>query len=113
MGFSHTLKLKGMITIRTRNIKLNVFLNEEEKKLLKEKSNKARLSQSDFIRLLINQYSNIKLNSKEIDNIKFLLTNIINDLSKLKNQMIFLNYYDYSNFITKQIDIIMNIINKI
>lgn len=102
-----------MITIRTRNIKLNVFLNEEEKKLLKEKSNKARLSQSDFIRLLINQYSNIKLNSKEIDNIKFLLTNIINDLSKLKNQMIFLNYYDYSNFITKQIDIIMNIINKI
>ena len=87
--------------------------NEKEKKLLKEKSNKARLSQSDFIRLLNNQYFNIKLNSKEIDNIKFLLTNIINDLSKLKNQMIFLNYYDYSNFITKQIDIIKNIVNII
>ena len=44
--------------MRTRNIKLNVFLNEEEQKILKEKSNKARLSQSDFIRNLILNYSN-------------------------------------------------------
>ncbi len=39
--------------MRKRNIKVNVFLNESEKKMLEEKSNKARLSQSDFIRNLI------------------------------------------------------------
>lgn len=44
-----------MIDIRVRNIKLNVFLNQEEQKLLKEKSNKIRLTQSDFIRNLINE----------------------------------------------------------
>ena len=47
-----------MIDIRIRNIKLNVFLNEEEQILLKEKSNKARLTQSDFIRKLITEYDN-------------------------------------------------------
>ena len=43
--------------MRKRNIKINVFLNEYEKKMLEEKSNKARLSQSDFIRNLIRDYS--------------------------------------------------------
>ena len=46
-----------MITIRIRNIKLNVFLSEEEKELLKEKSNKARLSQFEYIRIFIEDYS--------------------------------------------------------
>ena len=44
--------------MRKRNIKINVFLNEDEKRMLVEKSNKARLSQSDFIRKLINDYAN-------------------------------------------------------
>ena len=34
--------------MRKRNIKINVFLNEDEKRMLVEKSNKARLSQFDF-----------------------------------------------------------------
>ena len=42
--------------MRNRNIKLNVFLNEREHDLLIEKTNKARLTQSDFIRKLINDY---------------------------------------------------------
>lgn len=32
--------------MRKRNIKINVYVNEEEKKLLKVKYNKARLSHS-------------------------------------------------------------------
>lgn len=39
--------------MRKRNIKINVYLNEVEKKMLIEKSSKVKLSQSDFIRKLI------------------------------------------------------------
>lgn len=97
--------------MRKRNIKINVFLNEDEKQMLVEKSNKAKLSQSDFIRKLINDYTNddvIKNNLEE----KLQLLKIVEDLSLLKKQMDFLNYSDYSNFITKQIRNINNIINQ-
>ena len=97
--------------MRKRNIKINVFLDEEEKQMLVEKSNKAKLSQSDFIRKLINDYKNddvIKNNLEE----KLQLLKIVEDLSLLKKQMDFLNYSDYSNFITKQIRNINNIINQ-
>lgn len=43
--------------MRTRNIKINVYLNEDEKKMLEEKSNRVELSQSDFIRILISKYT--------------------------------------------------------
>lgn len=43
--------------MRIRNIKINVYLNEEEKKILKDKSNKARLSQSSFIRNSIESFN--------------------------------------------------------
>ena len=42
--------------MRARNIKINVYLNEEEKKMLEEKSTKTKLSQSDFIRNLIEDF---------------------------------------------------------
>lgn len=95
--------------MRKRNIKVNVFLNEEEKKMLEEKSNKARLSQSDFIRFLINDYTNN--NSKNDNEKRGKLLKIIEDLTLLKQQMDFLNYRDYSNFIIKQINQIKNILN--
>lgn len=47
--------------MRTRNIKINVYINEEEKKMLKEKSNKNKLSQFDFIRNLIAKDNNYKI----------------------------------------------------
>lgn len=95
--------------MRKRNIKINVFLNEFEKKMLEEKSNKARLSQSDFIRKLINDYANN--NSKNDTEQREKLLKIIEDLTLLKQQMDFLNYRDYSNFIIKQINQIRNILN--
>ena len=95
--------------MRKRNIKINVFLNEFEKKMLEEKSNKARLSQSDFIRKLINDYANN--NSKNDTEQREKLLKIIEDLTLLKQQMDFLNYRDYSNFIIKQINQIKNILN--
>lgn len=97
--------------MRKRNIKINVFLNEDEKRMLVEKSNKARLSQSDFIRKLINDYTNDDVIKNNLEK-KLQLLKIVEDLSLLKKQMDFLNYSDYSNFITKQIRNINNIINQ-
>lgn len=97
--------------MRKRNIKINVFLNEDEKQMLVEKSNKAKLSQSDFIRKLINDYTNDDVIKNNLEK-KLQLLKIVEDLSLLKKQMDFLNYSDYSNFITMQIRNINNIINQ-
>ena len=39
--------------MRKRQIKKNFFVNEQEAKLLKQKSKKAKLSESDYLRILI------------------------------------------------------------
>lgn len=80
-----------------------------KRKCLKKNPNKARLSQSDFIRKLINDYANN--NSKNDTEQREKLLKIIEDLTLLKQQMDFLNYRDYSNFIIKQINQIRNILN--
>ncbi len=98
-----------MIDIRIRNIKLNVFLNEEEQILLKEKSNKARLTQSDFIRKLITEYDNNDLSNIDINNIKNVFSLTINDLNKLRDTMYRLEYYQLVEFIDKIIENLYNI----
>lgn len=98
--------------MRKRNIKINVFLNEMEKNMLVEKSNKARLSQSDFIRKLINDYTNDDVIKNNLEEEKVQLLKIIKDLSLLKKQMDFLGYRDYSNLIIRQINQIKNILNN-
>lgn len=98
-----------MIDIRIRNIKLNVFLNEEEQILLKEKSNKARLTQSDFIRKLITEYDNNDLSNIDINNIKNVFSSTINDLNKLRDTMYRLEYYQLVEFIDKIIENLYNI----
>lgn len=97
--------------MRKRNIKINVFLNEDEKRMLVDKSNKARLSQSDFIRKLINNYTNDNVTKNNLEE-KVQLLEIIENLSLLKHQMDFLGYRDYSNLLIKQIDQIENILNN-
>lgn len=69
--------------MRKRNIKINVFLNEDEKQMLVEKSNKAKLSQSDFIRKLINDYTNDDVIKNNLEK-KLQLLKIVEDLSLLK-----------------------------
>lgn len=101
------------LIMRKRNIKINVFLNENEKQMLVEKSNKNKLSQSDFIRKLVNEYSNSKTINNNADEFVVSLSEIIDNLLLLKKQMDFLNYSDYSNFINKQIYNINNIIKKL
>lgn len=102
-----------MIDIRIRNIKLNVFLNEEEQILLKEKSNKARLTKSDFIRKLITEYDNNDLSNIDINNIKNVFSLTINDLNKLRDTMYRLEYYQLVEFIDKIIENLYNICKMI
>ena len=97
--------------MRKRNIKINVFLNEDEKQMLVEKANKDRLSQSDFIRKLINDYANDDGTKSNLEEERVQLLKIIENLSLLKRQMDFLGYRDYSNLIIKQINQIKNILN--
>ena len=99
--------------MRTRNIKINVFLNEHEKQMLLDKSSKDKLSQSEFIRNLINNCSNSKTTNNNIDEFVVSSSEIIDNLLLLKKQMDFLNYSDYSNFINKQIYNINDIIKKL
>lgn len=96
--------------MRKRNIKINVYVNEEEKKILEVKSNKARLSQSDFIRNLINNYKDDKIDINQI--ISALLENI-NCLIKVKNKFHYLGYYQDEEAIQFKIDYLKNLNNNI
>ncbi len=98
--------------MRKRNIKVNVFLNEEEKKMLEAKSNEARLSQSDFIRNLICDYTDDKPLEIDIDNVINNIFNITNDLSKLKSKLHYLGYFHEEEFLQDQIDNLKKLIVK-
>ncbi len=99
--------------MRTRNIKINVFLNEDENQTLNRKSQQAKLSKSTFIRNLIEYYSDSQLSNEEIANIINSLSTISGDLSILKSQLEFLHYSDYVNFLSTQIDKIKQIIHQV
>lgn len=93
--------------MRNRNIKLNVFLNEKEHDLLKEKTRKLKISQSTFIRKLINDY---EINSKpkiNPDTIK----SIINDLTKINNYMHRWGYINFESLLTYDIDYLSKFID--
>lgn len=99
--------------MRTRNKKINVYLNEEEKNILLKKSNLAKLSQSDFFRMLIQDYSEKKVLNKDINESIILLTEVTDNLSKLSNKLNRLFYYDFVDFLDEQISDIKKVINKI
>ncbi len=99
--------------MRTRNIKINVYLNETEKEMLKEKSSKIKLSQSNFIRKLITEYYGSNITKNDLEKTVDSLSKIAERFSSLKNQMDFLRYSDYSNFIAKQISNINDIIKQL
>ena len=96
--------------MRKRNIKINVFLNEEEKKMIEEKSNEARLSQSGIIKDLIRDYTDDKPFEIDIDNIINNIFTITNDLSNLKNNLHYLGYFYEEEYLQNQINNLNNLI---
>lgn len=89
-----------------RNIKLNVFLSVREHDLLIEKTNKVRLTQSDFIRMLIKDYTYETKPKIDIDTI---IKSVINDLSKLNDYMHRWEYTEFEKLLNRDI----NDLNKI
>lgn len=98
--------------MRKRNIKINVFLNVEEKKMLEEKSRGSRLSQSNFIRNLIKDFNYNNLPNTNVDNLTNTISSNINDLYKLKNQIHYLGYFREEELLQNIIDSLSKLIGK-
>ena len=69
--------------MRERTIKQQFYLNSEEKKLLKEKSKKAGLNESEFIRSMIKGYKIKKKKKKEIREFARDISGIANNINQI------------------------------
>jgi len=85
--------------MRTRNIKINVYLNKEEKKMLEEKATKTKLSQSDVIRNLIADFKEDSLSKQDINYIADSLQESITELLKLKKRLHNFGYFEDEEFL--------------
>lgn len=100
--------------MRTRNNKVNVFLSDDEKFILKRDSSKLNLSQSEYIRNLIIGYEvknpEVKEETKNsigeyiIEKILKTLEENINCLIKVKNKFHYLGYFENEQTIGAKIE---------
>ena len=100
--------------MRIRNNKVNVFLSDDEKFILKRDSSKLNLSQSEYIRNLIVGYEIKILEVKEevkpkkeeyiIENIAKALEENIECLIKVKNKFHYLGYFEEERAIGVKIE---------
>ena len=100
--------------MRIRNNKVNVFLSDDEKFILKRDSAKLNLSQSEYIRNLIVGYKvknskikeEIKTNTDKyiIEKILKTLEENINCLIKVKNKFHYLGYFENEQAIGTEIE---------
>ena len=100
--------------MRIRNNKVNVFLSDDEKFILKRDSSKLNLSQSEYIRNLIVGYeikiSEVKEEIKNsigeyiIEKILKTLEENINCLIKVKNKFHYLGYFENEQAIGTKIE---------
>ena len=95
--------------MRIRNNKVNVFLSDDEKFILKRDSSKLNLSQSEYIRNLIIGYE-VKKETKNsigeyiIEKILKTLEENINCLIKVKNKFHYLGYFENEQAIGTKIE---------
>ena len=100
--------------MRIRNNKVNVFLSDDEKFILKRDSSKLNLSQSEYIRNLIIGYEvknpEVKEETKNsigeyiIEKILKTLEENINCLIKVKNKFHYLGYFENEQAIGTKIE---------
>ena len=100
--------------MRIRNNKINVFLSDDEKFILKRDSSKLNLSQSEYIRNLIVGYEikipKVKEEPKPkkeeyvIENIAKALEENIECLIKVKNKFHYLGYFEDEQAIGTKIE---------
>ena len=74
--------------MRKRNIKINVFINEEEQIRFKDRVKKLGLSQSAYVRKIINEDMDNIIHKDEITPILKQIKTLNNDLVRARNFMI-------------------------
>ena len=102
--------------MRERTIKQQIWLNQQEKNLLKEKAKKVGLTESDFLRSCIKGYKIKEQPTEEIKNFQRDITGIannINQIARIANSSRYISNTDLDYVQKKVIDFIMKFEKKV
>ena len=102
--------------MRERTIKQQIWLNQQEKNLLKEKSKKVGLTESEFLRSCIKGYKIKEQPTEEIKNFQRDITGIannINQIARIANSSTYISNNDLNYIQNKVIDFILKFEKKL
>ena len=102
--------------MREKTIKQQIWLNQQEKNLLKEKSKKVGLTESEFLRSCIKGYKIKEQPTEEIKNFQRDITGIannINQIARIANSSRYISNNDLDYVQKKVIDFIMKFEKKV
>ena len=102
--------------MRERTIKQQIWLNQQEKNLLKKKAKKVGLTESEFLRSCIKGYKIKEQPTEEIKNFQRDITGIannINQIARIANGSRYISNNDLNYVQNKVIDFIMKFEKKI
>lgn len=102
--------------MRERTIKQQIWLNQQEKNLLKEKAKKVGLTESEFLRSCIKGYKIKEQPTEEIKNFQRDITGIannINQIARIANSSRYISNKDLDYVQNKVIDFILKFEKKV
>ena len=102
--------------MRERTIKQQIWLNQQEKNLLKEKSKKVGLTESEFLRSCIKGYKIKEQPTEEIKNFQRDIAGIannINQIARIANSSRYISNNDLNYIQNKVIDFILEFEKKV
>lgn len=102
--------------MRERTIKQQIWLNQQEKNLLKEKAKKVGLTESEFLRSCIKGYKIKEQPTEEIKNFQRDITGIannINQIARIANNSRYISNNDLNYVQNKVIDFILKFEKKV
>ena len=98
--------------MRNRNIKINVFLNEEENKILNEKVKKSGLNKSEFFRKIILDYKLKEKPDEKFYEVLFQLRGMatnLNQMARASNRYGYVNNDKYAILAHKIEDLVLSL----
>lgn len=102
--------------MRERTIKQQIWLNQQEKNLLKEKAKKVGLTESEFLRSCIKGYKIKEQPTEEIKNFQRDITGIannINQIARIANNSRYISNNELNYVQNKVIDFILKFEKKV
>jgi len=102
--------------MRERTIKQQIWLNQQEKNLLKEKAKKVGLTESEFLRSCIKGYKIKEQPTEEVKNFQRDITGIannINQIARIANSSRYISNNDLNYIQNKVIDFILKFEKKV